>query len=372
MKKSITLKESELRNVIQENLKKILSEGNDLSYTQIQNMTGIEDNDDLNASVESESNQDMEGQIWRGLKEVANGENPYKTILNFHDVANMLEQKFGFRYVGGDEEQECHDFSNGDYVLYIFPVTYYPQLGEFQLENYHGSHNYRFESKQVKLTESELKDLIKECIVEELSNNSRYFSPRDITQLMQRAKSGEKLSRFEHYTLEAALWARARSANYHGYSDVIPAVEYRDGVFYAETKYDGMTRVSFNYDVMTPEWLMKESKSHKIQESLEDEMNLWKERDESEFGQTIRQLDNLMKEMFSEKDEYGFDSSPISRYVTMYALDGNMDWTAKTIAKVVENYDMMQEPQVKALVKKMFDLAKKANLKVLPNKSLNR
>ena len=114
MKKSITLKESELRNGIRENLKKILSEGNDLSYTQIQNMTGIEDNDDLNASVESESIQDMEGQIWRGLKEVANGENPYKTILIFHDVANMLEQKFGFKYVGGDEEMECHDFSNGD------------------------------------------------------------------------------------------------------------------------------------------------------------------------------------------------------------------------------------------------------------------
>ena len=86
----------------------------------------------------------------------------------------------------------------------------------------------------------------------------KYYRPRDIQELMQKSKqSGVQLSRFEHWVLEAALWARARNNNYHGYSKEIPAVQYKNGKFYAQTIHDGMTEVPYNYDVMTPEWLFR-------------------------------------------------------------------------------------------------------------------
>lgn len=86
----------------------------------------------------------------------------------------------------------------------------------------------------------------------------KYYRPRDIQELMQKSKQrGVQLSRFEYWVLEAALWARSRNNNYHGYSKEIPAVQYKNGKFYAQTIHDGMTEVPYNYDVMTPEWLFK-------------------------------------------------------------------------------------------------------------------
>ena len=86
----------------------------------------------------------------------------------------------------------------------------------------------------------------------------KYYRPRDIQELMQKSKQrGVQLSRFEHWVLEAALWARSRNNNYLGYSKEIPAVQYKNGKFYAQTIHDGMTEVPYNYDVMTPEWLFK-------------------------------------------------------------------------------------------------------------------
>lgn len=94
-----------------------------------------------------------------------------------------------------------------------------------------------------------------------------------------------------------------------------------------------------------------------IKESIDDEMKLWDERDNSEFGKIIRKLDTIMKDMFVDTDEYGFKVSPISHYVTAYALDGNEQYTAKRIYATLENYDMLQEPNVKRLVNKMLKIA---------------
>ena len=89
---------------------------------------------------------------------------------------------------------------------------------------------------------------------------------------------------------------------------------------------------------------------------LDKEMAIWQERSNSEFGKIIKQLDDIMKEMFSEEGEYGWEVSPISNIVTEYSLDGNKKVTAKSIYRVLENYDMLQEPEVNNLVKRMFNL----------------
>lgn len=87
-------------------------------------------------------------------------------------------------------------------------------------------------------------------------DNDTYFSPRDVKELIQKAKiRGSKLTKFEAWVIEAANWARSRDTNYQGYSKRIPAVEYIDGKFYVSTIHDGFTEVPFNYNVVTPEWL---------------------------------------------------------------------------------------------------------------------
>lgn len=60
------------------------------------------------------------------------------------------------------------------------------------------------------------------------------------------------------------MWARARSANYHGRVKEWPAVKYENGKFYASTIQDGMTVVPFDYNVMTPEFLLSERKVIKV------------------------------------------------------------------------------------------------------------
>ena len=92
--------------------------------------------------------------------------------------------------------------------------------------------------------------------VEDDNEIKYYYRPIDIKILMHQQKE-RQLSKYEYYVLEAAMWARARSNNYHGYAPELPAVKYENGKFYASTKYDGMTEVPFNYKVMTKEWLFK-------------------------------------------------------------------------------------------------------------------
>lgn len=92
--------------------------------------------------------------------------------------------------------------------------------------------------------------------VEDDNEIKYYYRPIDIKILMRQQKE-RQLSKYEYYVLEAAMWARARSNNYHGYAPELPAVKYENGKFYASTKQDGMTEVPFNYKVMTKEWLFK-------------------------------------------------------------------------------------------------------------------
>ena len=106
--------------------------------------------------------------------------------------------------------------------------------------------------------------------------------------------------------------------------------------------------------------IIKESVNRILKEdSLDDEMLLWKERGESEFGKTISQLNKLVGEMFSDEDEYGLPSTPISHYVTAYSLDGDMKYTAKIITDILTNYDMLgQGDEIDFLVKKMNKLSR--------------
>lgn len=131
MKKKIRLTESQLHNVI----RKCISEA--LNYSQIKNITGIHDDDELNAAAEAESTETLEDNIWDAIKvKLCDGGHPRKTPFNFKDLVSLMS-KFGFNYVGSDSDREEHIFENDKYVFHVYPETFYPNQGMIRLDNTH-------------------------------------------------------------------------------------------------------------------------------------------------------------------------------------------------------------------------------------------
>ena len=90
--------------------------------------------------------------------------------------------------------------------------------------------------------------------------------------------------------------------------------------------------------------------------TLDEEMAMWEARANDEFGKTLKEINKkAFNEWFTEDDENGISSTPISHHITAYALDGNRKHTANVIRNIIEDYDMMED--VKELVKKMMKLA---------------
>ena len=89
---------------------------------------------------------------------------------------------------------------------------------------------------------------------------------------------------------------------------------------------------------------------------LDEEMEIWKARDNDEFGKVIREIDKkAFSEWFNEESEEGIVTTPISWEITAYSLDGNRKHTANIIRNIIEDYDMMED--VRELVEKMMELA---------------
>lgn len=146
--------------------------------------------------------------------------------------------------------------------------------------------------KTISLTESDLRDLIKESVssilkeanwfkgnnelqtrkslsdmlrcphaVKMMTDNdgnevvaSAYYKPQDLQKLYS---NQDGLSRFERIVLKKALWGRAMRANYHGYDKDWGIVWYKNGSFYVNDK-NGKTVTSDNADfkrICTPGFL---------------------------------------------------------------------------------------------------------------------
>ena len=90
--------------------------------------------------------------------------------------------------------------------------------------------------------------------------------------------------------------------------------------------------------------------------TLDEEMALWEARENDEFGKTLKAInEKAFGEWLEEEDEYGIPHTPISHYITAYALDGDRKYTAKKVLAIIENYDMMED--VEDLAKKLNKLA---------------
>jgi len=92
--------------------------------------------------------------------------------------------------------------------------------------------------------------------------------------------------------------------------------------------------------------------------NLDEEMKLWEERANDEFGQILKKIKQVTKDYLYSWEEMGIESNVLSEYITAYALDGNRKYTAKAIYNILYNYDILgNHRNVKKLVNEMMKLA---------------
>ena len=58
-----------------------------------------------------------------------------------------------------------------------------------------------------------------------------------------------------------------------------------------------------------------------------------------------------------EENEYGFHPTPLRWPITAYSLDGNRKHTAKVIIATLEEWDILEDENIKALADKLNQLA---------------
>ena len=97
-----------------------------------------------------------------------------------------------------------------------------------------------------------------------------------------------------------------------------------------------------------------------ITESLDDEMAQWKERENTPFYKVLKQIDSKFGDVIvPEEDEYGIPRTPIGNLTTNWVLDGNDAYTAKSVYKTLEEYDMLNngDEEMDSLAQQMLQLA---------------
>ena len=85
----------------------------------------------------------------------------------------------------------------------------------------------------------------------------------------------------------------------------------------------------------------------------------WDRRKNTEFGKLLTELNDIVFDWFGEYDDYGFKSTPISEMILDY-FDGenNLIGLVNHIKRVLENYDMMQEDDVRKIINRLNRIAR--------------
>jgi hypothetical protein len=92
--------------------------------------------------------------------------------------------------------------------------------------------------------------------------------------------------------------------------------------------------------------------------TLDEEMAIWESRANDDFGKTLKEIEKASMNYFGcDEDEYGIRSTPLSWPITAYSLDGNRKYTAKVIIATLEEWDILEDENIKALADKLNKLA---------------
>ena len=65
------------------------------------------------------------------------GGHPKRNSVMFRDLVEMLQSKFNFTYMDSEDRRRYHNFSNGQYLLTVFPSDYSENQGEMRIFNIH-------------------------------------------------------------------------------------------------------------------------------------------------------------------------------------------------------------------------------------------
>ena len=94
--------------------------------------------------------------------------------------------------------------------------------------------------------------------------------------------------------------------------------------------------------------------------TLDEEMKLWEERANDEFGKLLKKIENTTDEYLYHWEENGIMYNALSEYITSYALDSNRKYVAKNIYNILYNYDILgNHRNIKKLVNQMVEIANK-------------
>lgn len=92
--------------------------------------------------------------------------------------------------------------------------------------------------------------------------------------------------------------------------------------------------------------------------SLDEEIAMWEARANDEFGTILNEINEAAADYFyAEPDEYGIITTPITHYKMLYAMDGTRKAIAHTVYNMLEDRDILEDENVKALVDKMMEMA---------------
>ena len=92
--------------------------------------------------------------------------------------------------------------------------------------------------------------------------------------------------------------------------------------------------------------------------TLDEEMAIWEARANNEFGKTLKEIEKASMNYFGcDEDEYGIRSTPLSYLITEYSLDGNRKHTAKVIIATLEEWDILEDDNIKAMADNLNKLA---------------
>lgn len=110
------LKENKIRGFISEAVRSALYEVYDVpgfTNTQVRNMLGIYDDDELNAAVEYEDREELMSQVWDVIDRLAgNRQEKYPMEVNFRELCDALERNFGFTYDYADTDNDSYVFTD--------------------------------------------------------------------------------------------------------------------------------------------------------------------------------------------------------------------------------------------------------------------
>ena len=109
------LTESDLHKLVKEAVRSALYENgiDGFSNTQIRNMTGITDDDELNAACDTERKEELISKVWRAIDRLdSNRQEKYPIVVNFNELCNVLGRNFGFKYDSSDIDNNSYIFVN--------------------------------------------------------------------------------------------------------------------------------------------------------------------------------------------------------------------------------------------------------------------